>query len=207
LLRPGGGVVSMVQEIGVSQCPPRSAGRRALDQVPSPRGRGASSSEANPEAAIDVALRELDHVYLFIYSRVGNRADAEDLTQQVALKALPKLRDGYVQPAVRGYLYTTARTVLASFWAGRGRIPEAELMDEVLDDGRGRELCAPTEAAAWVERTLGALPAHYRRILELRFLRGYSLKEAAQEMGKTVGGVKVMQLRALRAAAVVGQSR
>jgi RNA polymerase sigma factor (sigma-70 family) len=163
--------------------------------------------DEDPEAAIDVALREFDHVYQFIYSRVGNQADAEDLTQQVALKALPKLRDGWVQPAVRGYLYTTARSVMASFWAGRGRIPEAELPDDVLDEGHGRELYAPPEAAAWLERTLGALPAHYRQILELRFLRGYSLREAAAEMGKTVGGVKVMQLRALRAAAVAGQSR
>lgn len=163
--------------------------------------------DATPEAAIDVALREFDLVYLFIYSRVGNRADAEDLTQQVALKALPRVRDGWVQPAVRGYLYTTARSVLATFWAGRGRIREAELFDDVSDEGRGRELAAPPEAAAWVERTLGALPAHYRQILELRFLRGYSLREAAQEMGKTVGGVKLMQLRALRAAAAVGQTR
>jgi RNA polymerase sigma-70 factor, ECF subfamily len=163
--------------------------------------------DSTHEAAIDVALREFDLVYLFIYSRVGNRADAEDLTQQVALKALPRVRDGWVQPAVRGYLYATARSVLATFWAGRGRIREAELFDDVSDEGRGRELVAPPEAAAWVERTLGALPAHYRQILELRFLRGYSLREAAQEMGKTVGGVKLMQLRALRAAAAVGHSR
>ena len=159
--------------------------------------------EAAPEAAMEVALREFDLVYRFMYSRVGNPHDAEDLTQQVALKALPRLRDGWVAPAVRGYLYATARSVLASFWAGRGRIREAELGDNVLDDGRGSELSAPPEAAAWVERTLSALPAHYRKVLELRFLRGYSLREAAEEMGKSVGGVKVMQLRALRAAAAV----
>ena len=41
-------------------------------------------------------------------------------------------------------------------------------------------------------------------MLELRFLRGYSLKEVAAEMKLNVGNVKVMQLRALRAAARVG---
>src|SRR5712692_6003841 len=44
--------------------------------------------------ATDIALDELELVYAFIYARVGNRADAEDLTQQVAMKAIPRLRQG-----------------------------------------------------------------------------------------------------------------
>jgi DNA-directed RNA polymerase specialized sigma24 family protein len=40
-------------------------------------------------------------------------------------------------------------------------------------------------------------------VLELRFLHGYSLKEVAAEMHSTVGAIKVMQLRALRAAGKV----
>ncbi|HEY8841598.1 MAG TPA: RNA polymerase subunit sigma, partial [Candidatus Dormibacteraeota bacterium] len=39
-----------------------------------------------------IALDELELVYAFIYARVGNRPDAEDLTQQVAMKAIPRLR-------------------------------------------------------------------------------------------------------------------
>ena len=163
------------------------------------------ASERLGGPAIEVALGEFDRVYSYIYSRVGNRADAEDLTQHVALKALPRLREGYPGPAVRGYLYTTARSVMASFWSHRALVPEAELADDVWVDGRGDELVAPAEAAESVQRTLNALPTNYRRVLELRFLRGYSLRETAAEMGKTVGGVKVMQLRALRAAARCGK--
>jgi DNA-directed RNA polymerase specialized sigma24 family protein len=70
-----------------------------------------------------------------------------------------------------------------------------------------RPATSSRSAPVFAERTLAALPANYRQILELRFLRGYSLREAAEEMGKTVGGLKVMQLRALRAAALVGQGR
>jgi RNA polymerase sigma factor (sigma-70 family) len=155
--------------------------------------------------AVEVALCEFDHVYSFIYSRVGNRADAEDLTQQVAMKTLPRLRDGWPAQAVRGYLYTAARSAMASFWAGRARVPEAELHEDMWVEGLGRELAAPYEASQWLERTLSALPPDYRRVLELRFLHGYSLREAALEMDKTVGSVKVMQLRALRAAALAGE--
>jgi RNA polymerase sigma-70 factor (ECF subfamily) len=41
------------------------------------------------------------------------------------------------------------------------------------------------------------LPERYRRILELRFLRSYTLREAADELGITVGNAKVLQHRAL----------
>ena len=161
------------------------------------------ASERSSGNVKETALGEFERVYSYVYSRVGNRADAEDLTQQVALKALPRLRDGYPEPAVRAYLFTTARTVMASFWSRRALVPEAELTDDLWIDGRGTELASPPDAIAWLERTLGALPKHYRRVLELRFLRGYSLREAAVEMGTTSGNIKVMQLRALRAAAQV----
>jgi len=59
------------------------------------------------------------------------------------------------------------------------------------------------EPAERAQRILAALSDNYRRVLELRFLHGYSLKEVAAEMRSTVGAVKVMQLRALRAAAKV----
>jgi RNA polymerase sigma factor (sigma-70 family) len=150
------------------------------------------------------ALDEFELVYSYLYSRVGNRADAEDLAQQVALKALPRLREGSTPAAVRGYLFATARSVLSGFWANRYRLPESELVADVADDDRGRALEAPARAAAWLDQTLAALPPHYREVLELRFLRGCSLSEVASEMGKSVGAVKVMQLRALRAAAAVG---
>jgi RNA polymerase sigma-70 factor (ECF subfamily) len=166
-----------------------------------------ASEETAARPAAPVGLDELDAVYGFIYSRVGNPADAEDLTQQVALKALPRLREGTPQPAVRAYLYATARSVMATFWSGRARLPEAELPEDVWMEPGGSELLPSEENAMWVARILAALSPSQRQVLELRFLRGYSLREVADEMGKTVGSIKVMQLRALRRAAAIGSSQ
>ncbi len=149
--------------------------------------------------AIDIALDQMDHVYAFIYVRVGNRADAEDLTQQVALKAIPRLRQGASPSAVRGYLFATARSVLGGFWSTRLGLSEGELREDLA---MALPAVAPSEEGAEaVQRLLSQLSDNYRRVLELRFLHGYSLKEVATEMNSTVGAVKVMQLRALRAAA------
>ena len=152
--------------------------------------------------ATDIALDELELVYAFIYARVGNRADAEDLTQQVALKAIPRLRQTAPASAIRGYLFATARSVLGGFWSTRLGLSEAELREDLA-------LATPPaeppseEGAETVQKILAQLSDNYRRVLELRFLHGYSLKEVAAEMHSTVGAIKVMQLRALRAAAKV----
>ena len=48
---------------------------------------------------------------------------------------------------------------------------------------------------------LERLPDNYRRILELRFLQAFSVREAADQMGVSVANAKVLQHRALRMAA------
>ena len=167
-----------------------------------PQPDGIVELPAAPRAdAAEVALEELEMVYAFIYSRVGNRPDAEDLTQQVALKAIPRLRQGSSSASIRGYLFATARSVLGGFWSARFGVAQEEL-DEGLT-AAPPPVTASAEAADRATRILSLLPDNYRRVLELRFLRGYSIKEVAAEMKATPGSVKVMQLRALRAAAKV----
>ena len=166
-----------------------------------PSGSGEVVDLPSATGATDIALDELELVYAFIYARVGNRSDAEDLTQQVALKAFPRLRQGAPASAVRGYLFATARSVLGGFWSTRLGLSESELHEDLA-------MAMPQagyseESVERVRRILEQLSDNYRRVLELRFLHGYSLKEVAVEMRSTVGAVKVMQLRALRAAAKV----
>ncbi|MGW1870046.1 sigma factor-like helix-turn-helix DNA-binding protein [Streptomyces mauvecolor] len=61
----------------------------------------------------------------------------------------------------------------------------------------------PSDASRRARGILEALPDRYRRILEMRFLGASSLKEAAAELGVSVGNAKVLQYLALRNAAVV----
>src|SRR5690349_22860972 len=129
--------------------------------------------------ATDIALDELELVYAFIYARVGNRADAEDLTQQVALKAIPRLRQSAPASAIRGYLFATARSVLGGFWSTRLGLSEAELREDLALANPPAE--PPSEEGAeTVQKILAQLSDNYRRVLELRFLHGYSLKEVAR---------------------------
>jgi RNA polymerase sigma factor (sigma-70 family) len=142
-------------------------------------------------------------IYRYVYTRIGNRADAEDVTSTTFMRALPRLKPDVSAGEMRTYLRTTARTVLADLWAQRHSVPT-----DVIDEERvGAAWATEPGAEVDVEPVLAGLPENYRRVLELRFLRGYTIKETAAEMGVTVNNAKVMQLRALRRAASTGGGR
>ncbi|OMC43531.1 sigma-70 family RNA polymerase sigma factor [Mycobacterium sp. IS-1264] len=139
-------------------------------------------------------------VYRTLFARVGNRADAEDLTAEVFLAALRPLRLSASVGEVRAYLRATARTVLAAHWRETmGREITAIEDIEAPPDSEEAISTAPQRVA----QVLDNLPDRYRRILELRFLQGNSIKESATELGISVANAKVLQHRALRLAAQV----
>ena len=141
-------------------------------------------------------------VYKLMYGKVGNQPDAEDLTTEVFMTALKPLRVSATVPEVRKYLRMTARTVLASYWGERmGR--QVTTIEEDVPEVIEPESFA-SDAPDKVRVLLQRLPDNYRRILELRFLQAFSVREAATQMGVSVANVKVLQHRALRMAAQTG---
>src|SRR5689334_5077522 len=68
-------------------------------------------------ASWDAVYRDnVERVYRLMFARVGNRPDAEDLTGEVFLAALPRLREAASVGEVRAYLLAVCRTVLAEHW-------------------------------------------------------------------------------------------
>ena len=150
-------------------------------------------------------------LYRFLYRKVGNREDAEDLTAQVFMKAAQTLDPQRDERGQIAWLYQVARTTLADHWRiyyrGDGTLisldalREGEVPWEPADPGPVLRMEREDPAARQVEGILQQLPENYRRVLILRFLQGYSLKETAAALNITEGNVKVIQYRALQKAA------
>jgi RNA polymerase sigma-70 factor (ECF subfamily) len=169
------------------------AGPRPLRAVPDQGFQGYADWEA-------VYQDNATWVYRTLFARVGNRADAEDLTAEVFLATLRPLRLTVSVAEVRAYLRATARTVLAAHWRETlGR--EITSIEDIEQPPESEE--AISSAPQRVAEVLDGLPDNYRRILELRFLQGNSIKESAAELGISVANAKVLQHRALRLAAQV----
>ena len=149
-----------------------------------------------------IYLDNVERLYRIMYARVGNRADAEDLTAEVFQAALRPLRTSASVGEVRAYLLTTARTVLASHWR-RHYGAEITTIDVGADRAALDEPPDESDAPHRVRAVLAELPDNYARILQLRFLDSCTLREAAHAMNISVGNAKVLQHRALRRAAQV----
>ena len=136
-------------------------------------------------------------IYQLVFRKVGNAADAEDLAEEALMQTLKTLRLPAPVPTVRAYLVKTARTVLADHWRRHYAARDAanELQQLPI------EIVANPDAVDRTQRLLGLLSDNFRNILELRFLRGYSVREAADELGVTESNARVLQFRALRKAA------
>jgi len=151
----------------------------------------------------------LSLIYRYMYSKVGNREDAEDLTSQIFLKVVSKIDLSHSRQRVQQWLFLIARTTIADYWRDHYRHPSSSL-DELLDAGwevtmREEAIATNSYAADRVQRLLRALPQRYREVLHCRFLLNLSIRETASRMGVTEANVKVLQFRALKRAAELEQ--
>lgn len=148
----------------------------------------------------------LNLIYRYVYSKVGNREEAEDLTSQIFMKAIRGVHTERGALSVQKWLFQVARTTIADFWRVRYRIATSSL-EALLDAGwEGPAQGEATEEintspVERVQRLLQALPEHYREVLNCRFLLNLSIRETALRLSLSEANVKVLQFRALKRAA------
>jgi RNA polymerase sigma-70 factor (ECF subfamily) len=144
-------------------------------------------------------------IYRYVYSKVGNREEAEDLTSQIFIKAIRGVDTERGPQSMQKWLFQVARTTIADYWRVYYRVSVSSL-EELLEAGwegpaEEESTAVSSRPTERVHRILQALPEHYRDVLTCRFLLNLSIKETALRLGLTEANVKVLQFRALKRAA------
>ena len=157
------------------------------------------AQQGEPEAFEQLYEAHFNKIYRYIMLRVRNQAEAEDLTQQVFLKALESLGT---------YDW---RGVPFSSWLFR--IAHNQVVDHLRRENKmrmlpldGAEMQSGEDPVALAERKLRLeqlamaceqLTEAQREVISLRFAGGLSVAETAGAMGKSEGAAKVLQHDAL----------
>ncbi len=166
-------------------------------------------AKTDPRAFAPLYARYFDGVYRYCYRRLGNpdaAADAAALVFARALAALPRYRDD--APSFRSWLFAIAHNAITDDL--RARRPVASL-DAAADmpalSPSPEDEVLRNETNLRVRALLAELPPEQRHVLELR-LAGLTGPEIAASLNRSLGSVKIMQVRAfarLRASLAPGE--
>ncbi len=141
----------------------------------------------------------IDRVYRHIYYRVGNQADAEDLTQQVFLKAWQAIGryKKMASPFIAWLMTISHNLVVDLYRTGKDR---AYLEADLLADDSTLRPEQVTEAGFQQQRLRRAvlqLSGNEQQVVILRFMEGFEFAEIASLLKKKEGNVRVILHRAL----------
>lgn len=131
-------------------------------------------------------------VYAYLARRTGRRDAAEDLTQEVFRDALLNLRKFEWRGKPFGaWLLGIASNAVADFYSKARHdggqpvhVPEEPSEDQI-------------ERTAMLFQLVERLPAAQQRVIEARFVEDKSIREIAEELDRSEGAVKQLQIRAL----------
>jgi RNA polymerase sigma-70 factor (ECF subfamily) len=159
-------------------------------------------AKADPEAFGELYLRNADRIYNYIYYRIGNVADAEDLTAHTFHQALGNI-GRYVDQGIpfAAWLYRIAHNLVANHHRARSRwkltsLEDLELAGKAAD---GPERSAETrekQRALW--SAIRRQPEERQRLLILKFADRLSNDEIGRLMGRTESSIKSLYFRTLK---------
>ncbi|HEX2988217.1 MAG TPA: sigma-70 family RNA polymerase sigma factor [Chloroflexota bacterium] len=155
------------------------------------------ASQGDGEAFGKLYDRYLDVVYRYVYYKVGNSAEAEDLTSQLFMKAWEAMpRYQLREIPFSHWLMRLARNAVIDYY--RTRKPSGELDEAMVsrEPDPQREYLRGEELRG-LEVALRQLPEEQRSLLVMRFVEGMDYAEVAAILGKNPGALRVMQHRAL----------
>ena len=160
----------------------------------------ARAQNGDTEAFNPLVYKYQQKIYNLIYRKVGDRETAEDLCQEVFLKAWQALPNFKEQSVFYTWLYQIAFNCSIDYIRKRDReiIFACEELPQNADDGLPMLQTQPSpcqilekeELGHIIRKAMHKLPLGQRSVLYLRYWEDLPIKEIALRLGKSEGTVK-----------------
>src|SRR5258706_7544837 len=141
----------------------------------------------------EVVLPHLDAAFNYARWLTKSDADAEDVVQDAAVRAL-RFFSSLRNDDARAWLLTIVRNTWYARFAKPGRADQHVVLDEMTDERPDEQLdpealVIQRQAVERVQEAIGELPVDFREVIVLRELEGLSYKEIAAVIGAPIGTV------------------
>jgi RNA polymerase sigma-70 factor (ECF subfamily) len=159
------------------------------------------AKNGNGEAFGRVYQEYLAPIYRFIYFRVPNKLEAEDLTQEVFLRAFHSLnRFALGNNSPVAYFYRIARNLLIDNYRKKKTVEiDIDLISETMSTGETPQNEAiKQDEIINLKKALDKISENEREVLILKFIDDYDNSEIAEIMEKSEEAVRQLQSRGLK---------
>lgn len=150
-------------------------------------------AKEDPTAFGELYELHFQRMYRFVYSRVQDRAVAEDVTSEVFMKALRSI--GRYQDTGRpftAWLYQIAVNAVADRYRAQRPTDDIDEQYHLSDGSSLEETAARRDEVGRIWALIEELPAQQRTALILKFQEDMKIEDIAVAMGKTPGAVKLL---------------
>ena len=153
------------------------------------------AAQKDPTRFAELYEDNFQRVYAFIRRRVRHREVAEDLTADVFHKALAHLpKFDWRGIPFSAWLLRIASNVIVDEWKRSRREVVEDPPEQSAGEIDGEEL----ENRVRLFRLVEQLPSDQAHVIAMRFAEQKSIREIAQEIGRSEGAVKQLQFRGLK---------
>jgi RNA polymerase sigma-70 factor (ECF subfamily) len=156
--------------------------------------------QGDQEAFAQLYETHFDKIFRYVVLKIRNQTEAEDMTQQVFVKAYESI--GSYQPQgvpFTAWLFRIAHNQMVDYVRKESKKPTVPL-DESLPIMDDSDLEHDVEIKIEMEKVVLAtkqLTKAQREVISLRFAGGLSITEAARTMRKSEGAIKALQHSAI----------
>jgi len=137
-------------------------------------------------------------IYRYTIARVGNRADAEDITSLVFMDALKSWKRFKLNGNLPAWLFTIARNkIVDRYRREKETIPLEYISDTIVEEKGLLKGVMDTETAAKLSQILSSLQTEQQELLQLRFAGELTYSQIGEVVGKSEAAVKMAVHRLL----------
>ena len=167
------------------------------------RGLVKKAKTRDPDAFGMLYDEYVDQIFRYIYYKVGNLTESQDLTGQTFLKAFENI-DSYEMRdvAFSSWLYRIAHNLVVDFFrreSKRESVPIDDQPPPASPHGNPVESVLADLESERLYKAMHKLTHNQREVLVLKFIDNLSNTQVAEIMGISVGAVKSTQKRGLLA--------
>lgn len=156
----------------------------------------------DPSAFAELYDLYVEKIYRFVYFKINNKEEAEDITSSVFLKVWSYIIE-YTEKEIEsfsGLIYRVARNSIIDFYRERGQKKQEgmEVLEIMQAEEKNYTQADASQEVEKIMKVIRKMKQDYQEVVLLKYVEDLTTAEIAEILGKSRTGVRIMLHRAMK---------